>query len=367
VVKRSLLLLLLLLLLPLLALLALSCSEPSDSGSGGAREPEGKAGAGRGDSPGESTSRQAGGPVLPPLPPAEMPPPLGPPPDLPKPPADAGFAKDVREELDDAVAGYPSDQVRAYLLLKDALDRKDKLTDKQKQYLQTAVSAIEERAQQVLSRDVKVALAKMDVRGGFLAASVAGSVGGQIAGEAEGALRTLKSRLIAGYRMPEPVFSIAAAKAKVVEGPYTEGSSFAGNQITLTPKSGFRLVRVTAKAKSISQASDPGYAMFLLGRLGRLGERFAKTGQKARRLVDDCMVYLVPRGGEWVNCAHVCEGCSVLRNMTITIEGKGMFFAGRWVAPDESFDLDVLFNLPAGQNEAQFVLLGAQPVRLVIE
>lgn len=351
----------------LLPMLALSCSDSSDSGSGRAREPEGKAGAGPGESRGESTSRQGGGPALPALPPAEMPPPLSPPPELPKPPADAAFAKDVGEEVDDAVTGYPSDQVRTYLLLKEALGRKEKLTDKQKQYLQTAVGAIEKRAQQVLSRDVKVALARMDARGGFLAASVARSVPGPIAGEAEAALATLKSRLIAGYPMPEPVFSIADAKAKVVEGAFTEGSSFAGNQITLTPKSGFRLVRVTAKAKSISQAGDPPYAMFLLGRLGRIGERFTKTKQKARRLVDDCMVYLVPRGGEWVGCAHVCEGCSVLRNMTITIEGKRMFFAGRWVAPDESFDLDVLFNLPAGQNDAQFVLLGAQPVRLAIE
>ncbi len=84
------------------------------------------------------------------------------------------------------------------------------------------------------------------------------------------------------------------------------------------------------------------------------------------RLAMDEFIYLVTAGGDWIACGHVCEGSTTLRGMTLTIQGVGMIALGGYVSQNKSFEMDILFTVPQGINEAKLLLLGANPLSLKI-
>ena len=331
---------------------------------------------------------------MPPLPDLDLPGPLGPPPEFPKPPAGFQFPKESQEKLNIAIAEYPADQVTSYLLLHEILNDKQTLDEKQKEYLRRAGTAIEKRVQEVLKREPQDRPCKPGSAPALLVRIAARSLPGEIGNEANAALTTLNRRLLLGYPMKESVFSVTKAKAEALKDPYTEGSTVANNKLTLTPKAGYQIVRVTAEVENISQNSDPGYRVWGLGSLGRIMARFMTQGGQPQRLADSGFAYVIPASGDWIPCVHVCEGCHAMRVMAITADaekgedltpcihiGEGcgdrrkrtlisdsgtMHFIGGNVPQGGSFHLDLLFTLPEMEKEIRFVLLGTAPIRLTV-
>jgi hypothetical protein len=90
-----------------------------------------------------------------------------------------------------AIARYGSDQVSAHLTFATMKD--DKLTPKQRKWLEDSAKATLTRATQVLERDFDLAAASLDLRGALIAQSVAEKTTRQFTSERKAQLAALRA------------------------------------------------------------------------------------------------------------------------------------------------------------------------------
>jgi hypothetical protein len=282
-------------------------------------------------------------------------------------PADLGWKEQFKKDIDKAIANYEHDQVSAYLTFREILDRtKDGPTKQQEEWLEDAAAACRPRALAVVTADFVRAVDTGDLRTALVASIVANKIHPAGVGDKSSSLAVLKNRLFSPEPPAQSVWKIEDVNASEIKGAYSEGNAFARNQITITPKKEFRLVRVTAKVTNVSDQSDLPYIKWSFGGFKSAIVDAISVDEAASdkpRLAMDEFIFLVTAGGDWINCGHVCDSSTVLRQMTLTIQGSnfGVMAIGGYVSANDSFKMDVLFTVPEGIDQAKLLVLGATP------
>jgi len=301
----------------------------------------------------------------------EAPLPSGPPdrtpPVLPRMPSDLGWKERLKKDTGKVIANYEHDQVSAYLTFRRILDQeKDRPSDEQEEWLEQAAAACRPRAFAVVTADFLRAVREGDIRSALAASIVANEIHPSGLGDKAPSLAVLKNRLLSIERPDQSVWKLENVAASEIKGPYSEGNAFAGNQVTITPKKNFRLVRVTAKVTNVSDQSDLPYIKWSLGGFkSAMVDAISAdeaTADKPRLAMDE-FIFLVTTGGDWIACGHVCDSSTVLRQMSLTIQGGniGLIAIGGYVSANDSFKMDVLFTVPQGIDEGKLLVLGANP------
>jgi hypothetical protein len=293
------------------------------------------------------------------------------PPPLPEFPAGVTWPVETKKKIDRAAAIRASDPVSACLTLEEITrQQKDGPNPQQRDWLQKAIAVDEPRALEVLKRDLTQAAGKLDLHGAVLASTVSDKIRKNSLADGPAMLARLKADLFAGKPIADPVWKIQQAGGRRLMGAFTEGPF--NNQVTLTPKPGFRLVHVSARVQNVSAASDPVYALWAFGDFkrifngaGGLGE-INKKPAGPRRFACDELLYLLAASGELIPCGHVCETRRRLRGITITLNGAGgrVFFSGEHIEQGGEFQAEVIFSVPQDLQDARLLVLGAAPVSI---
>lgn len=292
---------------------------------------------------------------------------FGAPPPLPPLPANPGWETRDAEAVQEACAAYPTDPVSAVLALDQVLQRlkdpKSRSTPHERDWLQKAIVLARPRALALLKADYRDAVADLDLRGALLVSLVAERVQKDSFADEKASLVTLKTQIVAAKKAPHPIWKVTDVKMIAHTEPYAEGEGL--NQITLTPRKGFKLLTVTARVENISTVSDPPYWSWGGSRLRRVAATLDKDIKKRDgpgRFASDDSVYLLLPGGEMVACGHVCQSCTTLLGvMNIRGEG-GVHGSGTWVKKGDTFKLEVIFSVPNEIEEFRFFLLGSSPI-----
>jgi hypothetical protein len=284
-------------------------------------------------------------------------------------PRNLGWPENDGKSLEKVLAAYPADPVTGYFAFRELSDRKEPApTAAQRRWLRSAAA--------VLEQDFKTAADALDLRGCLVAGAVGEKLQKGFLEKQTAAVAGVKSKVLAGTAIPHPVWKTKDAKAKVQPGGYQE--SVGTSSFSLNPKQGFRLLRVTAEVENVSGQSDHPYIAWALGDLKRLfltlpfdDAEAKKVSTKPRRLALDEFLFLVTPGGDWIACGHVCEGCSALRGMTLTLhspDGSGAVVCpGTFIEQGASFKMDVIFSVPEGVEAFRLLVLGAEPVPVKLE
>ena len=295
----------------------------------------------------------------------------GMPPELP-PMTDLGeWEPTFKPAFDRVVANYKNDPVSAYFSFRDLHDRKTNgPTEKQKAWLSKAAGVCRAYALAVVTADYVRTSEAGDLRGALISSVVAKKIHAVGVGEKGLSLAAVKSRTMSNEKVAEPIWKVEAASASAIEGDFADG--FGATRVTMSPKPGFRLVRVNAKVTNISGQSDLSYAPWSFDGLKAAlllalisGEEKA---EKPTRLAMDEFIYFVTGGGDWINCGYVCTGAPKLRSFTFTVANSdvGLVAIGGNVPEQESFDVDVIFTVPNGIEDGKLLILGAKPVQVKV-
>ncbi len=283
------------------------------------------------------------------------------PPPLPAFPTDVKWPKETKENLDEAMAVYPKDQVSAYLAFKRLLDReKDKPTPQQRDWLQKAADISRERAVTALKRDFDTAADGIDLHAMQLVMLVADKVQLESLPEMKATFDKTKTQVITGKKVGAPLWKVTRIKGELLDN-FSEGNI---NRVTLGPKEGGKLLRVKASVENVSETSDVPYAVAAL----HFGE--LNSGKKDIRgpshIIQDSFIVLLAGDGNWIPCLYVCESCKPLRGFAAYYEDTesgrdAVVCSGTYVPKGNSVDLDVVFSVPKGLGKPCLLVLGSVP------
>lgn len=284
------------------------------------------------------------------------------PPALPRLPDNLGWKKEVQEKLDKVLTNYPQDQVSAHLAFRDyfQLDA-NSFTASQRAWLEKAAQATQSHALAVVKHDFAIAEKSSDLHTMHLCLLVADRIRKDSFAEQRAAFATAQRQVIAGQRSVRPVWQITQVRGRLLR-TFSDGTFY---PITLTPKKGDTLLRVTARIENISTAPDLPYASTVL-RFGDTNSRKDQITGPARIIQDDFLFVLLEDQGSRP-CEYVCENCKALRGFTVFGNDSKtrqaiVIGGGTYVARGERFDLDVVFSMPKDTARPRLVVLGAAPI-----
>jgi len=282
-----------------------------------------------------------------------------------------GWPEKTKEKVTNVLTNYTADPVSACLTFQELLKQeKDGPRGNAREWLEKAVRQTQPPALEMLERDFKTAAASRDLRAAWVAVAAAVRMKTNALPDAPAAIAKLKSDLWSGKPPAKPVWRLGQPKGTWLRGPYTEGSF--NNQVTLSPKQGMQLLRVTAEVENISSTSDAPY--FLWTRSGLIREMQSLFGSNKggpQRWATDDLVFLLTPGGDLLPCSHVCEGSSLRGALTMTMfskegAGQSMLFGGEQVARGEKYTADVIFSVPAGLEGLRLIIFGSAPVAVAL-
>ncbi len=307
------------------------------------------------------------------------------PPSLPPPPAQSLWPDATRDTLKKALDEARQNPVSAYLrfagLLK-AEDTKNRITvEDQRTWLVNATAALRPSVQALVQRDYTAALQAQDLRGALIAVDIASKIKQQ---DSVGAIADLVRRfpkLSAIWEASQQGTCRCPPVWKVTELKVTRMSSYSESyglsSLSVTPKDGHELVKVTAKIENVSPNSDPPYVASTLP--GHLRIAFDMDEDEwikingPKRLASSRYLSLKTSAGNFP-CQFVCKdsddeligGTGFTTALVFLRMGNAKVaeYPGAYVEKGEAFNLAVLFSVPKGASGLELIVLGSPPVAI---
>ena len=285
------------------------------------------------------------------------------------------WSADAKKDLDDVVGSYDKDPVSAYLTFNNVLRepkagaKKASLSSEQSKWLKGCAEAAKSAALKVLQRDFAQAVEKGDLRSAFLVSVVADEVQDNALGDSKPAIAALKSKTFSPPGVGSAIWEISNVTGTFLTGSYSEDSF---DKLTVTPEKGYKLLRVTAKIKNASGASDVPYAPWTLNSWQRLSLELDKKKRPGavllggpHRITMSEHVFVLTSGGDMISVVVVPKDCTTLRGtltMTDTKNPKQRpVYGGSLVASGSEFDLDAIFTVADKISDLRLLILGSSP------
>lgn len=271
----------------------------------------------------------------------------------------------IKGDVDEAIRLSADDPVRSLLTFKSVMDRgTDGPTQTQKAWLSAKVESLRPRALKTLQTDFDESARANDFRTALIASTVADKIG-KASLVTQPSMTELKNRVFVGSPDLPSVWAVSNVVARFIEAPYSEGSSF--NSFTLTPKEGFRFLRLTASVRNTSPLADKSYALWATEDLKRVMVK-QEEHTPPYLWLDGSFIFLLTPASDLIPCSHVCEGCGLHGTMSFTIsdeDGTGRAITmPQSVESGKELDIDVIFSVPQGIADYRLLVLGSTPITL---
>lgn len=320
----------------------------------------------------------------------ELGPPISLPANLPTMPDLTLETEEVRKKVNLAKNYFSDQPINTYFISRNLLENKTLIIGESvRQWSRQAADAIEPFVLYQLKQDINLAVKTNDphlctVAAMTLANALYGDYGGRFSGEE--LEKVLSGEEAGDTRALDAFVNMAALKEKaiareegivdvwqVAELSAERRNHYQDSMTSVSSKHDMELLRVRAKVKNISPVPSPVYAPWSHGRLtGEMYFRGAEADEgRSGRYISEVLVFLLAKDGSLFPPVYTPNDCSaIVGGMGITLrffnhimKEKALidFTTGSFVKQNETFDLEVIFQIPQGSGPYRLFLIGAAP------
>ena len=270
------------------------------------------------------------------------------------------WSDELLVKVDEGIALSATEPVSAFFKFKSVLEQeKDGPNTKQREWLQNQINGLQPKALSQVQVDFDNALKATDLSETLLMAVIGKEIDEGLTTSTVAQLSVVKGDILSGKFKGPFVWEVSKLAAERISGSFTEDGSVFEDKMTLTPNSGFELIRVKAIVTNISTEGTKSYSHLAFGGIRR-NITTAKPG--VYRWLSDEMLFLVTPGGDFIAPSYPLAGWGT------SIKFTGPNFA-KIVIPEakisgESANIDLIFSVPKGVSGLRFLMYGAEPHNL---
>ena len=273
-------------------------------------------------------------------------------------PSGLGWSEELLVKVDEGIGLSSTDSISALLKFKSVLEQeKNGPNTKQREWLQSQIDELQPKALKQAQIDFGNAAKAIDLSDVLLIRIVGKKIDEGFTTSTSAQFSLVKGDILSGKFKGPFVWKVSKLEAERIAGKFTEDGSVFDDKVTLTPNSGFELIRVKAYVENIS--SD-GTKPYTYRAFGGIRQSCTKPKSGVYRWLSDEMFSLVTPGGDFITPSYALAGWG----MSVSFNSQTKIFIPEAKVSGEGTNVDFIFSVPKGMSELRFLMYGAEPHNL---